>query len=96
MDTNRRQLIKASAAAGTGLAFPATAWGQAQYRLKFANIMPVDHPLNGRMAEAGAQIKMITNGQVDIQVFPASQLGGDADMLAQLHSGSITFLRRRV
>ena len=91
MNLNRRQLIQASAAAGTSLAFPALVWGQAQFRLKFANIMPVDHPLNIRMQEASAQIKQLTNGQVDIQVFPASQLGTDADMLAQLRSGGIDF-----
>ena len=89
MTLNRRQLFQVSAAAGTALAFPALVWGQPQFKLKFANIMPVDHPLNLRMEEASAQIKQLTDGQVDIQVFPASQLGTDADMLAQLRSGGI-------
>lgn len=89
MQLNRRHLIHASAALGAGLAFPALVRGQAQFRLKFANIMPADHPLNTRMKEASAEIKQKTNGQVDIQVFPASQLGTDADMLSQLRSGGI-------
>lgn len=88
---NRRQLIKTSIAAGSGLAFPAFVFGQAQFKMKFANIMPPDHPLNVRMKEASATIKEKTNGQVDIQVFPASQLGSDADMLSQLRSGGIDF-----
>ena len=95
MNINRRQFLLASAAAGASvgasIAFPGIAFGQAQYKLKFANIMPVDHPLNVRMREASATIKERTNGQVDIQVFPASQLGTDADMLAQLRSGGIDF-----
>lgn len=91
MTLNRRHILQASAAVGTGLAFPAIVRGQAQYRLKFANIMPADHPLNTRMKEASDEIRRQSNGQVDIQVFPASQLGTDADMLSQLRSGGIDF-----
>ena len=91
MNVTRRNFLLTGAAAGASIAFPGIAFGQAQYKLKFANIMPVDHPLNVRMREASATIKERTNGQVDIQVFPASQLGTDADMLAQLRSGGIDF-----
>ncbi len=91
IDVKRRQLVLTGAALGTTLAFPGIARAQApaQFKLKFANIMPVDHPLNIRMKEASARIKELTNGQVDIEVYPASQLGTDADMLAQLRSGGI-------
>lgn len=90
-DLNRRRVLGATAAAGAALAFPGLVFGQAQYKLKFANIMPVDHPLNTRMREAAETIKKQTNGQVEISVFPASQLGTDADMLSQLRSGGIDF-----
>ena len=89
IDVKRRQLVLTGAALGTTLAFPGIVRAQAQFKLKFANIMPVDHPLNIRMKEASARIKELTNGQVDIEVYPASQLGTDADMLAQLRSGGI-------
>ena len=91
MNPNRRQLIQACVAAGAGMAFPAIVRGQSPFRLKFANIMPSDHPLNTRMREASAEIRQKTGGLVDIQVFPASQLGTDADMLSQLRSGGIDF-----
>ena len=91
MNNIRRRIILSSAAAGAALAFPTIVRAEPQFKLKFANIMPVDHPLNVRMREAAATIKERTNGQVDIQVFPASQLGNDADMLAQLRSGGIDF-----
>ena len=90
-DVNRRRVLGATAAAGATLAFPGLVFGQAQYKLKFANIMPLDHPLNTRMREAAETIKKQTNGQVEISVFPASQLGTDADMLSQLRSGGIDF-----
>jgi tripartite ATP-independent transporter DctP family solute receptor len=91
MTITRRQFIQASVVASTGLAFPLVARSQAQFKLKFANIMPPDHPLNLRMKEASETIKQKTNGQVEINVFPSSQLGSDADMLSQLRSGGIDF-----
>lgn len=91
MNLNRRQLMMGSVATGAGLAFPAVVFGQAKHRMKFANIMPPDHPLNVRMREASEEIKHKTNGLVEISVFPSSQLGSDADMLSQLRSGGIDF-----
>ena len=90
-EISRRHVLGATAAAAGSLAFPGLAYGQAQFKLKFANIMPSDHPLNTRMREAAETIKQQTNGQVEISVFPSSQLGNDADMLSQLRSGSIDF-----
>ncbi|MDP4026575.1 TRAP transporter substrate-binding protein [Methylobacterium sp. NEAU 140] len=77
--------------AGSALAGASPARAAAEYRLKFANIMPADHPLNTRMVEASRAINEQTGGRVDIQVFPASQLGTDADMLSQLRIGAIDF-----
>jgi tripartite ATP-independent transporter DctP family solute receptor len=61
----------------------------AEFTLKFANNLPLDHPLNVRAAEAVARIKKESNGQIEMQVFPNSQLGGDTDMLSQTRSGAI-------
>ncbi len=90
-DISRRHLLSGAAAVGSTLAFPSVVWGQAQFNLKCANIMPSDHPLNVRLREASDKIKEQTNGQVNIQVFPASQLGNDADMLSQLRAGGIDY-----
>lgn len=90
MNTNRRKLVIASASAvGASIAFPSLVWGQAQFKMKCANIMPADHPLNVRLSEASAKIKEQTNGQVEIGIFPSSQLGTDADMLSQVRAGAI-------
>ncbi|MFG1400025.1 MULTISPECIES: TRAP transporter substrate-binding protein [Roseixanthobacter] len=87
----RRTLLAGSAALGASLAMPAIVSAAPEFRLKFANIMPVDHPLNTRMTEASKEIEKLTDGRVEIQVFPASQLGTDADMLSQLRSGALDF-----
>jgi hypothetical protein len=53
---SRRELLLGGSAVCAALAAPAIVRGEAQYRLKFANIMPADHPLNTRMAGAAKAI----------------------------------------
>ena len=89
---NRRHfLIQAAALAATGLA-PAAFAQSAEFKLKFANNLPVTHPLNLRAREATDAIRKETNGRVDIQIFPGNQLGSDTDMLSQVRSGAIDFM----
>ena len=65
-------------------------FGQAgEFKLKWANNIPVTHPSTVRVKEAAEKIKAETNGRVDIEVFPNNQLGGDTDMLSQVRSGAI-------
>jgi tripartite ATP-independent transporter DctP family solute receptor len=64
----------------------------AEFSLKFGTNLPPAHPLNLRAVEAAAQIAKETNGAVEIQIFPASQLGTDTDMLSQIRSGGIDFM----
>ena len=77
--------------AGFAVAAPAvfrvTQVRAAEFCLKYANNLPVTHPLNdARTVEAMDAIRKETNGRVEIQVFPNNQLGGDTDMLAQVRS----------
>jgi TRAP-type transport system periplasmic protein len=88
---SRRHLFTSTAAFGATLAMPGIVKAAPEFKLKFANVMPVDHPLNTRMTEASKLIQQQTDGRVEIQVFPASQLGTDADMLSQLRSGALDF-----
>src|SRR5215210_210153 len=61
-------------------------------RLKFGIQFPAAHPAASRMAEACEEIKKETGGNIDIAVFPNTQLGGEAEMLSQLRSGAIEFM----
>jgi tripartite ATP-independent transporter DctP family solute receptor len=63
----------------------------AEFSYKYANNVPVTHPMNIRAQEAVARIKEETGGRLDIQIFPNNQLGGDTDMLSQVRSGAIEF-----
>src|SRR3954465_11821529 len=61
----------------------------AEFNLKYGNDLPATHPINKRTTEACDAIRSATNGRVDIQIFPNSQLGGSTDMLSQVRSGAL-------
>jgi tripartite ATP-independent transporter DctP family solute receptor len=88
---NRRSALLIAAAAGATIATPWIARAAPEFSLKYANNVPVTHPLNVRAKEAMDRIKTQTNGRVEIEIFPNNQLGSDTDMLSQLRSGAIEF-----
>jgi tripartite ATP-independent transporter DctP family solute receptor len=94
MIISRRGLLKAGTSAfvaGTiGAPYIARAQ-QAEFTYKYANNVPLSHPLNVRAQEAAAAIKAETNGRFELQIFPSSQLGSDTDLLSQLRSGGVEF-----
>ena len=92
MKVSRRTLLGTSAFATAAIAAPWVARAQsAEFSYKYANNLPVAHPMNVRAKEMADAIKAETNGRVEIQIFPSNQLGSDTDMLSQLRSGGIEF-----
>ncbi|HEY0294659.1 MAG TPA: TRAP transporter substrate-binding protein [Bordetella sp.] len=89
MNITRRALIKAAGAAALGGALPAARAATAEYAWKFGHGFPPTHPIHQRAVQAAAWIKQESKGQVDIGVFPNSQLGGDNDLLSQVYSGGV-------
>ena len=85
-----------AAGGGAALAFAAPfvpAMAQtAKYRLRYGTAFPADHPGVVRIVEAAEAIKKETNGQVDLQVFPSSQLGSEPDMFTQTRDGALDFM----
>ncbi|HEY4372937.1 MAG TPA: TRAP transporter substrate-binding protein [Burkholderiales bacterium] len=63
----------------------------AEFTYKYANNLPLTHPLNIRAQEAADRIKKESKGRMEINIFPNNQLGGDTDMLAQVRNGGIEF-----
>jgi TRAP-type transport system periplasmic protein len=72
--------------AATILHRPANA---AEFTFKFGASSPMEHPAMARTKEAADKIRQETNGQLDITVYPSSQLGGDTAMISQVISGAI-------
>ena len=93
MTISRRTLLQATAAASAiGTFHIGRANAQAaEFTYKYANNLPVAHPMNARANEAVAKIKEETKGRVEIQIFPNNQLGSDTDMLSQVRSGGVEF-----
>src|SRR5580704_6274549 len=89
--TRRRLLRQLSLAPAAGLvaSMPRPARAAAEFPLKYANNLPLSHPLNIRAAEAAARVAKESDGRVEISIFPNNQLGGDTDMLAQVRSGGV-------
>jgi tripartite ATP-independent transporter DctP family solute receptor len=94
MRFTRRHLLASGSAAffGGTVAAPWVARAQgAQFTYKYANNLPETHPMNVRAREMSAVIKQETNGAIDIQIFPSSQLGSDTDTLSQIRAGGVEF-----
>lgn len=64
----------------------------AEFTFKYANDLPLTHPITVATATACDDIRTKTNGRVEIRMFPNNQLGSDPDMLNQLRLGGIDFL----
>ncbi len=90
MTLTRRDLLAGAGAAALPM-MPALAQPKAEFTLKYANNLPLTHPMNTRAKEMAAAIAAETKGRVDLQIFPSSQLGSDTDMLSQVRSGGIEF-----
>jgi tripartite ATP-independent transporter DctP family solute receptor len=86
--TISRRAILAGAAAASASVVSRRAQA-AEFNLKYGNDLPATHPINKRAGEACNAIRAATNGRVDIQIFPNSQLGGSTDMLSQVRSGAL-------
>ncbi|WP_336491327.1 TRAP transporter substrate-binding protein [Methylobacterium nigriterrae] len=64
----------------------------AEFTYKLATGQDPNHPVNARAQQAIDRIREATGGRLEIRLFPANQLGGDTDLLAQLRSGAVEFL----
>ncbi|QND54951.1 TRAP transporter substrate-binding protein (plasmid) [Phyllobacterium sp. 628] len=89
---SRRQVLLGTAVTLVASPFimrrPAAA---AEFSYKYANNLPVTHPMNVRAQEAADKIKEETGGRFELSIFPSSQLGSDTDTLSQLRSGAVEF-----
>lgn len=92
MHLSRRNVLRGAAAAATFAMPMRAAFAQkAEFTYKYANNLPLTHPMNIRAKEMTDAIRAETNGRVDIQLFPNNQLGSDTDVLSQLRSGGVEF-----
>jgi tripartite ATP-independent transporter DctP family solute receptor len=78
-------------AAGTVATFGILRQARGAISAKMASNLPSGHPMLTRLQAAMDMIKADTNGELDIKIFPNSQLGGDLEVLTQLRAGAVQF-----
>ncbi len=89
--TTRRRFLAAATTLPLFGVLPSRA-SAAEFRLKFATGQDPSHPVNKRAQEAIDRIKAATDGRVEINLFPANQLGSDTDLIGQLRFGAVDYL----
>ena len=82
--------LAACALAATAMGTLGTA--QAQTKLKWAHVYETSEPFHKYSVWAGEEIKKRTNGKYEIQVFPASSLGKEADINQGLTLGTVDII----
>jgi tripartite ATP-independent transporter DctP family solute receptor len=62
-----------------------------QYTFKLAHITPTSHMWHQAAEKFGEELNKRSNGRMKLEIYPAGQLGNEADMVQQIESGSIDF-----
>lgn len=87
---SKRLTLKLIAACALAAAAAAPAF--AQTKLKWAHVYETSEPYHKWSVWAGEEFKKRTNGKYEIQVFPASSLGKEADINQGLQLGTVDII----
>lgn len=87
----RRSFVAATITAAAIL--PSRPVHAADFEYKMGHSSPESHPFHKRLLEVSERISKETAGRMKLTIFPASQLGGDNDLLSQARSGAVDFVQ---
>jgi tripartite ATP-independent transporter DctP family solute receptor len=85
----KRAFLAGSAAAGAMIAMPGVLRAQATV-MRWGEMLPTSHPQVQMVERIAKEVKEKTSGRIDIQSFPAGQLGSGKDMMESVASGALT------
>jgi tripartite ATP-independent transporter DctP family solute receptor len=83
----RRHVLGAALATAAAGVVPGRA--RAATTLRWASVLPINHPEVAMAERVAKQVREQTNGAVEIQVFPAGQLGSSRDLIEATSNGAI-------
>jgi len=83
----RREVI--AAAVATAVAGAISRRARAATMLRWATVLPTNHPSVAMMERVAKQVAEQTGGAVEIQTFPAGQLGSSRDLIEAASGGAI-------
>ena len=89
---SKRLFVTGSAAITAGLAMPSIGARAQAIALRWGDVAAATHPSAQAAVKAAAEVKEKTGGRVEIQPFPAGQLGGSRDMVEATSSGAQTIV----
>jgi tripartite ATP-independent transporter DctP family solute receptor len=89
----RRNFVAATAAIAASAILPTRSARAADFEYKMGHSSPESHPFHKRLLEVSDRIAKETAGKMKLSIFPASQLGGDNDLLSQARSGAVDFVQ---
>lgn len=89
----RRSFVAASSVVTAAAILPGRPAKAADFEYKMGHSSPEAHPFHKRLLEVAARIDKETAGKMKLTIFPASQLGGDNDLLSQARSGAVEFVQ---
>jgi tripartite ATP-independent transporter DctP family solute receptor len=83
----RRNVMSAALATAVAGVIPRRA--RAATTLRWATVLPTNHPSVAMMERVAKQVREQTSGAVEIQTFPAGQLGSSRDVIEAASGGAI-------
>ncbi len=93
MNISRRTFGALTVGAAAGLlCAPGLSRAAAKIRLRYGTAFPAGHPGVIRITEAAKAIGTRSDGLIDLQVYPNSQLGGESDMFTQVRGGALDLM----
>lgn len=87
---SKRTLMAGSAAAAAALAMPAVVRGQGKTVIRWGDLMPATHPQAQMIERIAKDVAAKSSGRIEIQSFPAGQLGSGKDMIEAVSAGNLT------
>jgi TRAP-type transport system periplasmic protein len=88
----RKQFLVGAASTAGALALARPSLAARRYSIHLGLDLSTDHPTTVNAIAAAKKIAAATDGAVQLQVFPNSQLGDDTHMLSNLRSGAIQMM----
>jgi len=58
---------------------------------KLAHVVQESHVWNATAKKFGEELSALSDGRLNVEIYPASQLGAEADMVQQIETGAIEF-----
>ncbi|URM31493.1 TRAP transporter substrate-binding protein [Cytobacillus firmus] len=85
-------ILATAACSGKGSSDTASKSSQgATYNFKLAHITPTDHMWHKAAEKFKEELETRSGGRMKLEIYPASQLGTEADMVQQISAGSVDF-----